>query len=71
MSPLALGLPGVERPFLPRGFGALGGVIDDLPREEAFYKEAVKHAREMRNRYSVLDLADDAGLLDAFLADEA
>ena len=36
----------------------------------AFYKEAVKHAREMRNRYSVLDLADDAGLLDAFLADE-
>jgi glycerol-1-phosphate dehydrogenase [NAD(P)+] len=42
----------------------------ELGLDLAFYKEAVKHAREMRNRYSMLDLADDAGLLDAFLADE-
>lgn len=35
-----------------------------------FYKEAVRHAREMRNRYSMLDLADDAGLLEGFVEDE-
>lgn len=41
------------------------GVAPDL------YREAVLHAREMRNRFSFLDLAADAGLLDAFVAGEA
>jgi len=36
-----------------------------------FYREAVIHAREIRKRYSALDLADDAGFLKAFAADEA
>lgn len=31
-----------------------------------FYREAVRHAREIRRRYSMLDLAADAGLLDRF-----
>jgi predicted permease len=35
-----------------------------------FYREAVCHAREIRKRYSALDLAADAGLLDAFAAGE-
>lgn len=35
-----------------------------------FYREAVLHCREMRNRFSVLDIADDAGLLADFAAGE-
>jgi glycerol-1-phosphate dehydrogenase [NAD(P)+] len=36
-----------------------------------FYREAVLGAREMRDRYSFLDLAADAGLLEDFVATEA
>ena len=32
------------------------------PRD--FYREAVRHAREIRNRYTFLDLAADGGVLD-------
>ncbi len=39
----------------------------DLGLDRDFYREAVVHAREMRDRYSVLDLLADAGMLeDAF-----
>ena len=31
------------------------------------WRKAMKHARDVRNRWSFLDLADDAGLLDEFL----
>jgi glycerol-1-phosphate dehydrogenase [NAD(P)+] len=31
------------------------------------WREAVLHAREMRNRFTILDIADDAGLLEPFL----
>jgi glycerol-1-phosphate dehydrogenase [NAD(P)+] len=34
------------------------------------YRRSLKYAREVRNRYSFLDLADDAGLLDAFVEGE-
>jgi glycerol-1-phosphate dehydrogenase [NAD(P)+] len=37
-----------------------------LPRD--LWRKAMKYAREVRNRWSYLDLADDAGLLDDFLA---
>ena len=36
----------------------------ELGLEPNFYHEAVLHAREMRNRFSVLDLLADAGLLE-------
>ncbi len=36
-----------------------------LPR--AVWRDAMKHARDVRNRWSFLDLADDAGLLEDFL----
>ena len=36
-----------------------------LPRD--IWRDAMKHARDVRNRWSFLDLADDAGLLDSFL----
>ena len=34
------------------------------------YREAIVHCREMRNRFSFLDLAADAGTLEAFAAGE-
>jgi glycerol-1-phosphate dehydrogenase [NAD(P)+] len=36
----------------------------------AFYRDAVRHAREIRDRYSILDLAGDAGVLDGFVVEE-
>lgn len=36
-----------------------------LPRK--VWRDAMKYARDVRNRWSFLDLADDAGLLDDFL----
>ncbi len=35
-----------------------------------FYNEAVLRAREIRDRFSILDIAGDAGLLEAFAAGE-
>ena len=40
-----------------------------LPRK--IWRDAMKYARDVRNRWSFLDLADDAGLLDDFLARDA
>jgi glycerol-1-phosphate dehydrogenase [NAD(P)+] len=39
-----------------------------LPR--SIWRRAMKHARDVRNRWSFLDLADDAGLLDEFLLND-
>jgi glycerol-1-phosphate dehydrogenase [NAD(P)+] len=39
-----------------------------LSREN--WRKAMKHARDIRNRWSFLDLADDAGLLDDFLLND-
>jgi glycerol-1-phosphate dehydrogenase [NAD(P)+] len=41
---------------------------DDLGWPRAFYQEAVRHARLVRDRFTFLDLADDAGLLDSGVA---
>ncbi|HSJ97936.1 MAG TPA: sn-glycerol-1-phosphate dehydrogenase, partial [Myxococcota bacterium] len=43
---------------------------EDLGLSPACYREAVRHAREIRDRYSVLDLAGDAGVLEDFVAEE-
>jgi glycerol-1-phosphate dehydrogenase [NAD(P)+] len=40
----------------------------DLGLDPAFYRDVVRHARETRNRFSMLDVAAEAGLLDAFCA---
>jgi glycerol-1-phosphate dehydrogenase [NAD(P)+] len=37
----------------------------------AFYRDAVRHARELRDRFGTLDLAADCGLLDEFAAGES
>lgn len=51
---------------------AAGGATtaSDLGVPVDFYREAVRHAHEMRNRFSFADLACDAGLLDDFVAEE-
>ena len=41
------------------------------PRADSLYREAVRHAYEIRNRFSFADLACDAGLLDDLAAAEA
>ncbi len=48
-----------------------GGVTaKELGLPVDFYREAVRHGHEMRNRFSFIDLACDAGLLDDFAAAE-
>jgi glycerol-1-phosphate dehydrogenase [NAD(P)+] len=48
--------------------GNAGGPMtaDDLGLPVDFYREAVVHSREMRNRYSFIDVAADEGLLEDF-----
>ena len=43
---------------------------EGLGLDRGFYQEAVLHCREMRNRFSFLDIAADAGQLAAFAAGE-
>ena len=52
---------------------AAGGptTAGELGLPAALYREAVRHAHEMRNRFSFADLACDAGLLDDLAAAEA
>jgi glycerol-1-phosphate dehydrogenase [NAD(P)+] len=52
---------------------AAGGATTagELGLDPALYREAVLHAREMRNRYSVLDLLADSGELAALVARES
>ena len=37
----------------------------DIHLPEAFYRRAVRHAREIRDRYTFLDLAAESGRLDS------
>jgi glycerol-1-phosphate dehydrogenase [NAD(P)+] len=48
--------------------GAVSAAELGVPVE--FYREAVRHGHEMRNRFSFADLACDSGLLDDFAAAE-
>jgi glycerol-1-phosphate dehydrogenase [NAD(P)+] len=41
-----------------------GTTPEALGWPRAFYRQAVRHAREIRNRYTFLDLAADSGLLE-------
>ncbi|MEM9710055.1 MAG: iron-containing alcohol dehydrogenase [Pseudomonadota bacterium] len=42
----------------------------ELGLDQSFYREAVRHNHEMRNRFSFVDIAADAGVLDTFAAEE-
>ena len=58
---------------LEAAMAAAGAAVTglDLGLERGFYRGAVRHAREIRRRYSILDLAGDAGVLDDFVAKES
>lgn len=57
---------------MQRLLAAAGGACTAaaLGLDPAFYREALMHAHEMRNRFSFLDLAANAGILSAFAASE-
>ena len=59
-------------PEMERLLAATGGPMTagDLGLPVDFYREAVLHCREMRNRFSFLDIAADAGVLEDFVAGE-
>jgi glycerol-1-phosphate dehydrogenase [NAD(P)+] len=42
---------------------------EELGWSRAYYREAVSHARLIRSRFTFLDLADDAGILEGFAAE--
>jgi len=58
---------------MERMLRAAGGALTarDLGLPVDFYREAVIHCREMRNRYSFLDVAADEGILADFVAGES
>ncbi len=37
---------------------------NDINLDRSFFLNAIKHAREIRNRYTFLDLASDAGMMN-------
>jgi glycerol-1-phosphate dehydrogenase [NAD(P)+] len=57
---------------LERAMAATGAPLtaEDLGLDAGLYRQAILHAREIRNRYSVLDLAGDSGLLSDFAASQ-
>jgi glycerol-1-phosphate dehydrogenase [NAD(P)+] len=62
----------VPEDVMRRALADAGGptTARELGLDADFYREAVIHAREIRKRYSALDLAADAGFLEAFAAGE-
>lgn len=65
----AFALPVAEMSRLLAAAGA-PRTAADLGLSVDLYREAVVHCREMRNRYSFLDLAADSGMLEDFAAGE-
>lgn len=63
----AIPVPQLEQLLQDAG-GAM--TAEDLGLRADFYRQAVVHCREMRNRYSFLDIAADAGWLEEFAAGE-
>jgi len=62
-------LKGAMRPSaeMARALTAAGAPVTprDIHLPEAFYRQAVRHAREIRDRYTFLDLAAESGRLDS------
>ena len=57
--------PAVIKATLAAAGGPTTATELGLPRK--VWRDDMKYARDVRNRWSFLDLADDAGLLDEFL----
>ena len=62
----AMMLPPEEMAAHLRAAGG-GATYDEIGLERGLYIDALRHCREMRDRYSLLDLADDMGVLNDFI----
>lgn len=47
-----------------------GATPQEIGIDRDLYREAVRYSKEMRNRYSMLDLAADMGVLEQFIEEE-
>ncbi|OJF97406.1 sn-glycerol-1-phosphate dehydrogenase [Pararhizobium antarcticum] len=47
-----------------------GATPAEIGMDRDLYRDAVRYSKEMRNRYSMLDLAADMGILEQFIAEE-
>jgi glycerol-1-phosphate dehydrogenase [NAD(P)+] len=47
-----------------------GAMPAEIGMDPELFRDALRHCREMRDRYSMLDLADDMGVLEDFIAEE-
>jgi glycerol-1-phosphate dehydrogenase [NAD(P)+] len=58
---------------LEEALRAAGGYVTaaEAGLPAAVYRDALVHARDIRNRFSILDIAADAGILEAFAESEA
>jgi glycerol-1-phosphate dehydrogenase [NAD(P)+] len=59
----------IEPDEMKRILQSAGGPVTatELGLSRSVWRQAMKHGRDIRNRWSFLDLADDCGLLDDFL----
>jgi glycerol-1-phosphate dehydrogenase [NAD(P)+] len=53
-----------------RAAGA-GTTAAEIGLDPRLYADALRHSREMRDRYSFLDLAADMGILEDFIEEQA
>lgn len=65
----AMMLPADEMAAHLRAAGG-GATPAEIGLDRDLYIEALRHCREMRDRYSLLDLAEDIGILDDFIEEE-
>jgi len=47
-----------------------GATASEIGMDRDLYRDAVRYSKEMRNRYSMLDLAADMGILEQFIEEE-
>jgi glycerol-1-phosphate dehydrogenase [NAD(P)+] len=65
-----LGRFAMDPAAMEKTLASAGGPVTatELGLSRKMWRDAMKYARDVRNRWSFLDLADDSGLLDEFLA---
>lgn len=64
----AMMLPADEMAAHLRAAGG-GATPDEIGMDRDLYADALRHCREMRDRFSLLDLAADMGILEDFIAE--
>ena len=65
----AMSMPAADLAAHLRAAGG-GATAEEIGMDRELYRQAVRHSREMRDRYSMLDLAADMGILEGFIEEE-